>query len=148
MTRMWARTIIIVYAFGLLCFFLAAFSQIWIFTGGANYETVVEEDFADGGATIDELGDSVVRLDTGELRIACLDPRLSSSHEKQARISMLFAGITSGGTHAVYATKWQQSVLATSVELFATHRHLPRTHNVRALPLQANLGCLPLGVLS
>ena len=103
MVRTWARVILVVYAFGLLCFLVSALSLIWIFAGGSNYETVDEAALlggsgggGSGGELPSDLSEVAVRLDTGALVIPCLDPRLAASHERQAHVSRLFAGITTG----------------------------------------------------
>lgn len=88
MVRVWAKFIIGVYMVGLLCFFLAAFSLIWIFMGGANTAP------AEAGALASD--ENVIELDDGSLRQTCLNPRLASSYEQQQRQSTIFAYIVSG----------------------------------------------------
>ena len=89
MVRCWARTIIYLYLFGLICFFLAALSIVWIFTGGENWRTLDEQTYAH---LVDNV--SVVRLDDGGLKGTCLQPQFRSSHEEQLIHSRLFASIT------------------------------------------------------
>ena len=87
----WARTIVYVYLFGLMCFFLAALALIWIFTGGNNWRSLDEGTYA---KHVDNV--SVVRLDSGELRGKCLYPNLEDNQQRQIDGSTLFAYLVSG----------------------------------------------------
>lgn len=63
--------------------------------GGSNWDVVDESLLPPNSSGVfDDDGSSIVRLDTGELRQTCLNPRLASSHQRQLDGSVLFAIIT------------------------------------------------------
>ena len=110
MVRIHRSRIIVVFLVGLVCFFTAAVSTVWIFMGTANWRTVVgplptgagscgangsvEPDANAGCGEVSRV-DFIVRLDDASTRITCLNPHSAADHAEQERITFTFACVVS-----------------------------------------------------
>ena len=92
MVRIWLKSIVVIYLFGMLFFFLAALATIWVYFGGENWVTV-DTQWCPAGVSQCDQSDwaQVVTTDAGVTRTNCLNPHYEASHALQKRVSTTFA---------------------------------------------------------